>query len=67
MPWRHCARYGWGDGLYLQDAGFVLVMKNCDDYVFTHFAMIVMTLVMTKGKGWGDGLYLQDAGFVFGH
>ena len=67
VSWRHCARYGWGDGLYLQDAGFVLVMKNCDDYVFTHFAMIVMTLVMTKGKGWGDGLYLQDAGFVFGH
>ena len=41
-----------------------LVMKNCDDYVFTHFVMIVMTLVMTKGKGWGDGLYLQNIGFV---
>ena len=44
-----------------------LVMKNCDDYVFTHYVMIVMTMVMTKWKGWGDGLYLQDAGFVFGH
>merc|ERR1711963_556169 len=21
VPWRHCARYGWSDGLYLQDAG----------------------------------------------
>ena len=36
-----------------------LVMKNCDDYAFTHYVMIVMTMVMTKWKGWGDGLYLR--------
>ena len=67
MPWRHCARYGWSDGLYLQDAGFVLVMKDCDYNVFAHYVMIVTIMVMTKWKGWGDGLYLEDAGFVFGH
>ena len=67
MSWRHCARYGWSDGLYLQDAGFVLVMKNCDYNVFTHYVMIVMIMDMPKWKGWGDGFYFHDAGFVFGH
>ena len=65
MPWRHCARYGWSDGLYLQDAGFVLAMKNCDYNVFTHYVMIVTIMVMTKWKGWNGWLISWGCRFCF--